>query len=730
MPTPVDRDAALAELDRILASPQFQRAERSSALLRFVVEQAVAGQAERLKEYTLGAEALGRGPAFDPRTDTVVRAEATRLRARLDRYFRDDGRGDPVLVELPRGSYVPLIRWRTDIADRDTAATVPAPVDEPPSRRPVRARATVMVLLAVVGAALTAAVTVTRWWGESGQAPPPPMQFDVELRSGGTLGSQVGTDVVLTPDGQRLVFVARDDDGLAHIHTRRLDDAAIRRLPGTGGARSVFTDPDGRWVGFWAGGRVQKVPVEGGSPVTICDAPDLLGASWGPNGRIVAALDSSARLWTCPDTGGQPEVLVDLSPAPVTPLWPQWLPGGDAVIYTVLAGDADNATIEAFSTADGRRHVLVRGGTFGRLLGDSHLAFVNQGTVYAQRFDADDLAVSGSPAPLLDEVSYSRTFGYAQFALSSNGTAVFRRGSEGRPVVVEWIGRGGTRTPLLRVPGRYNWPRISWDGRRLALSATEAGQPVILVHDLTSGETTRHATGRTDHAGLMWWPGDRFLLFGGVGGMSVLAVDGTTPARLLDDRRALAVPWSSLPDGSRLVYAEMAPGTAFDIMTAPMITGEDGLRRGSPVPFLATRAMETTPVLSPDGRWLAYASNVSGVPEIYVQAFPGGGAAIRVSSGGGTTPRWSVTGRELLYRTVDRRVVVVTCRVTDGRLEASPPVAWAPDVLADTGVLPSFDLAPDGERIAALVPAPDDAGVASPNHVTIALGFTAEPVRR
>jgi serine/threonine-protein kinase len=711
-------DLGLAALARVLSSTTFHRAERSSTLLRFLVERTIAGQADGLKEYTIGAEALGRGASFDPRTDTIVRAEASRLRTRLERYYETDGQADPVAIVLPKGGYVPRFVPRSDVTDGS---------DRMPAA-PLRW----WMPWAVGALGLTAATWLMLVWSDARVSPVEDAavsQFDVELRSGGELGSQVGTDVILSPDGNRMVFVSRDAMGLAHLYTRRLDQAAAVRLPGTEGARSAFISPDGGWVGFWAGGFVKKVPVGGGAPVVLCEAADLVGASWGSDGTIVAALDSGTKLWKIPESGGLPETLIDATAEGRHLLWPQYVSESQLVIYTALDGDADNATIEAFSIPDRKRAVLTRAGTFGRYLPTGHLTYVNQGTLYATRFDRQRLAVGGAPVPLLHDISYSRTFGYAQMDVSRNGTLAYRKDAESGSRVIAWIERGGRMTQLLSTPGRYSWPRLSPDGHSVAVSVADAGTSAIWIHDSRSGQTQRVATSPVDHSGLTWWPDGSALLFGGVGGLASIQAKSGAPTKLLTDG-AITVPGGFSPDGQVLAYAEMAPGTAFDLWTVPIARNGADVVVGTPVPFLRTRAMETAPVFSTDGRWIAYASNESGVPEVYVRRFPDNGSVVKVSSAGGTFPRWSPNGREIVYRTSDRRIMVASFTVHGDTFSKTGLQPWGPQVLADTGVLTNFDVASDGERIAALTTATQPENEQTANHVTVMLNFNAEVRRR
>jgi hypothetical protein len=199
----IDRDGILQQLERVLSSSVFRRAERSTALLRFIVEQTLQGHADRLKEYTLGAEGLGRGDSFDPRSDPVVRAEASRLRARLEQYYETSGRDDPISIALPKGSYVPQFVPNTVPA----AAASDGGVSPEGSSRFSFARSPIVAWASAAVLALAAALG---WLRVAPPAPArSPVQFEVELKSDGLLPSDVGTTVVLSADGTRMVFVLR-----------------------------------------------------------------------------------------------------------------------------------------------------------------------------------------------------------------------------------------------------------------------------------------------------------------------------------------------------------------------------------------------------------------------------------------------------------------------------------------------------------------------------------------
>ncbi len=715
-PIAVSAETVANALKRVLSSKAFENAARSSALLRFLVEETLNGRADRLKEYTLGAEALGKGESFDPRVDPIVRAEASRLRSRLERYYGNEGGTDPVVIELPKGSYAP--QFRAQAGDRQVATQ---------NRATARSTAAAILFAACM---LGLAVVAIAFWSR------PPLaayadvgvvtRFDAQLLPAGVVGSEVGTDVVLSSDGRRIVFVSQTPNGESRLNARQLDLPNVVNLPGTEGARGPFFSPDGEWVAFWADGKLKKIAVRGGPPQVLCEAPDLLGGSWGDDGNIVAAL-GPMQLSRLSSSGGPATVVLDLTRQGLSPRWPQVLPGTKTVLFTAVgAGGPNTATIDALSS-DGTIHVLVRNGTFGRQLATGHLSYINQGTLFVVRFDADRLAVHGAPAPVLDDVAYSSTFGFAQIDVSRTGSMVYRRSAAGGQFVIDWTDATGRITPLFARPGHYLWPRVSPDGHRVAFTTGDGGRNAVSLYDSRSDETTRLSDPDNTAQAPVWTRDGEMLVLGSTTGLSFVPAreNGSVQSLLRTD--AITVPWSFSPDGHRLAYYRMSPSTALDIWTVPVQRTGETLVAGQPEPLLQTPAFEVYPTFSPDGQWLAYSSNESGSWEVYVRRFPDDGSKVRVSSAGGRIPLWLAKTRELLYETDRQTLMIARYDVQQGRFVAGVPREWVHLRLGDTGVLANFDGAPDG-RIAALMPATTGDDELS-NHATFILNFL-EMVRR
>jgi serine/threonine-protein kinase len=555
----------------------------------------------------------------------------------------------------------------------------------------------------------------------------PLVRLDVDLGPGASLSSSVGANVIISPDGTRIVYVSQN-----RLFTRRLDQPTATELAGTEGAFAPFFSPDGEWVGFFAAEHLNKISVEGGAAVTLCDA--LLsagGGSWGPDGNIIANLSTTVPfLSSVASSGGVPAPATQMAGGEVNHVWPQILPGGKAVLFTknIIASNFDGADIEVMSLADHRRKTLVRGGTFGRYSASGHLLYINRGTLFAVPFDLAKLEIRGTPIPVLQDVAYNTLNGSAQFDLSRSGTLLYRSGKGNGLFTVQWLDAAGNAQALLAKPGVYERPSLSPDGRRLALEVTGRD---IGVYDLERDTITPLTfTGRANFP--LWSPDGRFIVFGTPGGMSWTRADGAgQPQSLTHSKNTLQVPWSFSPDGKRLAFMDTTIAT-LDLWTVPLENDSAGLRAGKPEAFLETPADERYPSFSPDGRWMAYSSDESGTPEIYVRAFPNRGGKWQISSGGGAYPMWSRNGRELFFETVDNRIMVAAYTVNGESFVAGKPRLWSEKKLAGgrANSVKNFDLAPDGKRVAALMPADTPESQQSQNHVIFLENFFDELRRR
>ena len=580
-------------------------------------------------------------------------------------------------------------------------------------------------LLAVVAAALTvlSGVALWGWWRATRPIERPLVRLDVDLGPDVSLGSLSGADAILSPDGTRLVYVSQ-----GRLFTRRLDQPSATELLGTQGASAPFFSPDGQWIAFFAQGKLKKISVEGGAAITLCDAGNARGGSWGEDGNIIAALGTAGGLSRIPSAGGPPTLVTELQTGEVSHRWPQILPGGKAVLFTAstAATGLYTANIEVMSLADHRRKTIQRGGTFGRYLPSGHLIYVNRGTLFAVPFDVDRLEVHGTPSPVLEQVGYNATYGWAQFDFSQTGTLIYRSGEAGGGLLtVQWLDATGKTQPLLAKPDSYQRPQLSPDGNRLAISTTD-----IWVYEWQRDTMTRLTFGPAASTYPIWSPDGRYILFQAPGGMFWTRSDGSGRPQPLTQSKNPQYPWSFTGDGKRLAFDELTPENQYDIWTVPLESDGAGLRAGKPEPLLQTPFNERQASFSPDGRWMAYASNESGSYQVYVRAFPDKGGKWQISNSGGVHPVWTRNGRDLFFRTEENQIMVAGYTVKGDSFVADKPRVWSEKRIANIGVLANYDLAPDGKRIAALMPAGTPEDQKAQSHVIFLENFFDEVRRR
>jgi Tol biopolymer transport system component len=556
------------------------------------------------------------------------------------------------------------------------------------------------------------------WWRATRAVDHPLVRLDVDL--GPEVGlpavaNKSGNSVVLSSDGTRLAYLSSVAGGLTKLFTRRLDQPKATELSGTEGASGAFFSPDGQWIGFAAGDKLNKISVEGGAIVPLGEAFVFAGASWGEDGSIFVGHALTKGIERIPPGGGAPTTVTELESGEFAHGLPQILPGGKAVLFTsVLAANVNNPSIESgfnatvVSLADRHRKTVARG-MGARYLPSGHLIYSNKGTLFAIPFDLDKLETYGNAIPVLDHMAYGAGVPGSDFAVSRAGTFVFRAGGvagpTGRMTTVQWLDNAGKKEPLLAKPSVYSNLRLSPDGKRLALSVQEGGK-----HDIWVYEQQRDAMQKLTFSGgpydvPIWSPDGRYIVFISLlGGMFWTRADGAGQPQPLTQSKNLQLPSSFAPDGKRLAYMELSQsGASPQIWTVPIEDDGSQLKAGKPVQFLQSQFDDDFPEFSPDGRWLAYGSNESGKNEVYVRPFPPlasrQGGKWEISNGAGVAPHWSPNGHDLLYRAGDQ-IMAVSYTVKGESFVAEKPRVW----LAKLGGT-EWDLAPDGKRVAVVTPA-------------------------
>ena len=463
------------------------------------------------------------------------------------------------------------------------------------------------------------------------------------------------TAMALSPDGRLAVF-AGTRGTVTQLYLRGLGVADATPVPGTEGASGPFFSPDGAWIGFWGDNTIKKVPAAGGPAAVIADVQEGRGwgASWGEDGTIFFA--GRAGISKVSSAGGTP-VAVTTSDASKGErhLLPQSLPGGNALLFTSLSGeDWEKANIVLHSLDTGERRVLIPGGADARYVGTGHLVYMRTGTLMAVPFDARSRQVTGASLALIEGVmqgvnapNAGDETGAGQFAVSTSGTLLYIVGGIGpiRERSLVWADRSGSVQPLAAPAGPYMSPRLSPDGRKVAVSSRRGASRTtdLWVYDVLRGAPTR-LTFKESNNSPTWSPDGNRLVYG-AGGLYVISADGGGTPEQITTGSYLQFPSSWAATGNVIAFLQRTgSGTGLGIWLLPM----EGDRK--PRAFLESRFNPTHAEFSPDGKWMAYVSNESGSPAVYVQPYPGPGEKIRISTSGGTEPIWTANGKELLYR--------------------------------------------------------------------------------
>ena len=565
----------------------------------------------------------------------------------------------------------------------------------------------------IVAGVLSVSLGVALWapWRSERPADRPLVRLDVDLGADVSLPTAVvGSSVAISRDGTRLVFASGSP---SKLFTRRLDQSKATELPGTQGASSPFFSPDGRWVGFYSSGKVNKISVEGGAIVPLADTTDLLGAGWSEDGIFLVIGNPHKGLVRVSAGGGPPETLVERGGQEIALCFPQVLPGSKAVLFSALPTlEPDKATVEVLTLADRHRKTVVRGGAAPRYVatakGAGYLIYANKATLFAVPFDPDKLETRGTAEPILDEVAYDKYTGASQWDVSpspsGHGTVLYRSSIGGPPemATLQWVDSAGRKEPLAAKPGAYLDVNLSPDGKRAALMVGEAATADLWVYDLQRDAMTRLTFGGSNRFP-SWSPDGQFLVYAAAGkGIFQVRADGAAQPQILMPGKDIKVPGSFTPDGKRLAYHDFLAGTA-QIWTVPIENQSGLLMAGKPEQFLKTSFTEQDPKFSPDGRWLAYSSTDSGKNEVYVRAFPPPASEQagkwQISNNGGGRPFWLRNGHELIYSS-GGGLMTVRYTVSGGTFVADKPRMW----IEKLGKIRDRDIAPDGKRVLVLTP--------------------------
>jgi serine/threonine-protein kinase len=554
-------------------------------------------------------------------------------------------------------------------------------------------------------------------------APQPVTRTLINLPPGQQLpGVENGPAVAISPDGTHLAYVARQG-GTQQIYLRAMDSLEARSIPGTEGAISPFFSPEGQWLGFFAGQKLKKVSVNGGAVLTLGDAGATApGASWGSQGMIAFAPSVVGVLQQMSDSGGTPQPLTRREKGEVSHRWPEFMPGGKAVLFAAGAINTNwtNAQVAVHSLGTGERRNLVQGGMAPRYSPSGHLVYAQGGSLMAAPFDPQQLTATGAAVPVVEGVLQSPFSGAAQYSFSATGSLVYiPDGVQGTQNRLVWVSRNGAEQSVAAPAHAYVYPRLSRDGRRIAVTITEQ-ETQVWLYDLSRETLTRLTFGGNANNAPIWTPDGKRIAFQsskeGAPNLFWQLADGSGGLERLTTSEYTQSGNSWSPDGQLLAFIEINPTTGYDIWVLRM-----GDRK--PQPFLRTPFNESVPQLSSDGRWLAYVSDESGRFEIYVQPYPGPGGKWEISTEGGMEPVWNPNGRELFYRS-GGKMMAVDITTQPSFAAGKPRMLFEGQYLPTPATFSNYDVSPDGQRFLMLKPA--EQAQAAPTQIVVVQNWFEE----
>ena len=585
---------------------------------------------------------------------------------------------------------------RTELA-RSVDADVPAFAPSPFSwRRPIP-----VVITAIVAGALASAATV---YFRPSQAPLVVTRFPITLGEGQSVGSSGRQAIAISPDGTLTAYA-----GFPRLYLRSMSGLEARPIaePDAGGfVGHVVFSPDGRSVAFWSSGdqTLKRVAVSGGTAVTICRADRPLGVNWGTDG-IVFGQSNIGIMRVSPD-GGTPQVLVSVKDGDEAQS-PQILPGGETVLFTLVAGtglSGERARIVTQSLKSGDRKTLVDGGTNGRYLPTGHLAYAIDGVVFAVPMDLRHLEVTGGPVPMIEGVR--RAGGGADFVVSNTGTLAYVPGAVSNlstQADLALFDRKGGVERLKLSPGAYEHPRVSPNGKQITFATHDEKQSRVWIHEVGSTTSMRQLTFGGRNRFPVWSADGQRVAFQsdreGDLGIFWQRADGSGLAeRLTKPEQGLShVPESWSPREQRFLFS-VTKGSTVSLWTFD-------LQSAKAAPFADVQSPNRiNAAFSPDGRWVTYNVTEGAMTGIFVQPFPATGVKYQIATGTAVHPVWSRDGREIISQPQGGRQAVHTI-TTQPSFSFSPP-ALMPRGFVNLGPTSqrNYDVMPDG-RILGVVSA-------------------------
>ena len=498
-------------------------------------------------------------------------------------------------------------------------------------------------------------------------------------------GESFSRSFAVSPDGRKLAFATFANGSPLWVHS--YETGASKRLAGTEEARYPFWSPDGKSLGFFAQGKLKKIDLSGGPPQVLADASDPRGGSWGSGGTILFSPGAVSPLYLIPAGGGAavPATTLDVAGQENTHRWPWLLPDGKRFLMYVGSGKQEGRGVYLGTLGSPTRKKILPDVSQAQYSPAGLILFRRQSALMAQGFDPDRVALLGEPATVEESVQGDPVFvAGAVFSVSSSGVLAYRGGETEQSNYV-WMDRNGKEIGAVADSENMSEPSLSPDETRVAWhrSDLQSGNEDIWIHDLARNTSSRFTFYPADFASPVWSPDGSRILFASsrMGGHQVYEkmATGAAEEKPLFQQDGDAYPDDLSLDGKFLLYEMYSPAGNVDLWAFPL-KGD-----GKPIPYLRSPSNEVHSKFSPDGRWVAYVSDETGIPEIFVQSFPASGGKWQISRGGGAQPAWRRDGKELFFLGLDRKMMSVPV-TTVPTFEPGAPRALFDTVVPNVGV--------------------------------------------
>lgn len=639
-----------------------------------------------------------RGEAIDNRTDIFAFGSVLYEMLSGQRAFRRDTAPETmtaILKEEPP-------EWATDskIVSPALEKIVRRCLEKQPEQRFQSARDLAFALGALSGTDSSAAVRLTpapqssyRWILATGalallvlgglagmlvRRPSPARRMQFALPVPGEV-----SQMALSSDGQMLAFVSPDDNtGVPELFVQRVGDASATELADTEGASYPFWSPDNTYIGFFAKSKLMKIAASGGSPQAIAGAHEGRGGAWGAKNIIVYTPEAEGGMWrvNADGTGAAP-----LSPSlygkrEQSHRWPVFLPDGDHFLFWVgnFVNDPDDrigGIYESSLDAKEKKLIVLTHSNAG--IAQGHIFYLDSKLrLVSSRFDVSKGAISGEPEVVANSVQYSPSIIMAAFSVGASGNLVYSTGTGTSLSQLTWLDRSGKELGHVGEPGTVSNPILSPDGRRVAVDIADlkANNVDIWLESAEGSSSTRFTFGSSEDVNGVWSRDGQTIAYRSVGEQARLLAKGAsglererTVLSLDISQDILANSWT--PDDQQILCTAWLPNVTSGRATGLFLVPASG---GTLKPFIETRGSDRTGQISPDGKWVAYASTESGDWEIYVTTFPGGVGKWQVSREGGTEPHWRGDGKELYYISQSGMLMAATVSTGGGFSSGTP----------------------------------------------------------